>query len=95
MKNVFILRHKTIFDSCSTYQTISWKVVNNFIVIKRFCTCVYCISGDIPLHLTIREMSDKGQPIVISYPDSLEVSTSLYIVAFSSIVTVDLLFFVS
>uniref|UniRef100_A0A3Q2EGU5 Iron-sulfur cluster transfer protein NUBPL n=1 Tax=Cyprinodon variegatus TaxID=28743 RepID=A0A3Q2EGU5_CYPVA len=51
--------------------------------------------GDIPLHLTIREMSDKGQPIVISYPDSLEVSTSLYIVAFSSIVTVDLLFFVS
>ncbi|XP_038159041.1 iron-sulfur protein NUBPL isoform X2 [Cyprinodon tularosa] len=28
--------------------------------------------GDIPLHLTIREMSDKGQPIVISYPDSLE-----------------------
>ncbi|KAM4723235.1 iron-sulfur cluster transfer protein NUBPL isoform 1-T1 [Anableps anableps] len=28
--------------------------------------------GDIPLHLSIREMSDKGQPIVISSPDSPE-----------------------
>ncbi|XP_047201109.1 iron-sulfur protein NUBPL isoform X2 [Girardinichthys multiradiatus] len=28
--------------------------------------------GDIPLHINIREMSDKGQPIVISSPDSSE-----------------------
>lgn len=28
--------------------------------------------GDIPLHLKIREMSDKGQPVVISSPDSPE-----------------------
>ncbi|XP_027892775.1 iron-sulfur cluster transfer protein NUBPL isoform X2 [Xiphophorus couchianus] len=28
--------------------------------------------GDVPLHLNIREMSDKGQPIVISSPDSPE-----------------------
>uniref|UniRef100_A0A3B5KSW3 Iron-sulfur cluster transfer protein NUBPL n=1 Tax=Xiphophorus couchianus TaxID=32473 RepID=A0A3B5KSW3_9TELE len=34
--------------------------------------------GDVPLHLNIREMSDKGQPIVISSPDSPEVSTLFY-----------------
>ncbi|KAM9356152.1 iron-sulfur cluster transfer protein NUBPL isoform 2-T2 [Pholidichthys leucotaenia] len=28
--------------------------------------------GDIPLHLNIREMSDRGQPVVISSPDSSE-----------------------
>ncbi|XP_032403793.1 iron-sulfur cluster transfer protein NUBPL isoform X2 [Xiphophorus hellerii] len=28
--------------------------------------------GDVPLHLNIRETSDKGQPIVISSPDSPE-----------------------
>uniref|UniRef100_A0A1A8EIX3 Iron-sulfur cluster transfer protein NUBPL n=1 Tax=Nothobranchius kadleci TaxID=1051664 RepID=A0A1A8EIX3_NOTKA len=28
--------------------------------------------GDIPLHLNIREMSDKGQPVVVSCPDSAE-----------------------
>ncbi|CAL8283174.1 unnamed protein product [Lota lota] len=28
--------------------------------------------GDIPLHLSIREMSDRGQPVVISSPDSPE-----------------------
>ncbi|CAL8273812.1 unnamed protein product [Merluccius merluccius] len=28
--------------------------------------------GDIPLHLNIREMSDRGQPVVISSPDSPE-----------------------
>ncbi|XP_045573578.1 iron-sulfur protein NUBPL isoform X2 [Salmo salar] len=28
--------------------------------------------GDIPLHLSIREMSDRGQPVVVSSPDSPE-----------------------
>lgn len=28
--------------------------------------------GDIPLHLTIREMSDRGKPVVVSSPDSPE-----------------------
>ncbi|XP_062252619.1 iron-sulfur protein NUBPL [Platichthys flesus] len=28
--------------------------------------------GDVPLHLNIREMSDRGQPVVISSPDSSE-----------------------
>uniref|UniRef100_A0A667XQL7 Iron-sulfur cluster transfer protein NUBPL n=1 Tax=Myripristis murdjan TaxID=586833 RepID=A0A667XQL7_9TELE len=28
--------------------------------------------GDIPLHLNIREMSDRGQPVVVSSPDSPE-----------------------
>ncbi|CAG5866915.1 iron-sulfur cluster transfer protein NUBPL isoform 1-T1 [Menidia menidia] len=28
--------------------------------------------GDIPLHLNIREMSDRGQPVVVSSPDSAE-----------------------
>lgn len=30
-------------------------------------------AGDIPLHLNIRETSDKGQPVVVSSPDSPEV----------------------
>ncbi|XP_056333131.1 iron-sulfur protein NUBPL isoform X1 [Danio aesculapii] len=30
------------------------------------------VSGDIPLHLNIRETSDRGQPVVVSYPDSPE-----------------------
>ncbi|KAI1895584.1 hypothetical protein AGOR_G00107740 [Albula goreensis] len=30
------------------------------------------VLGDIPLHLSIREMSDKGQPVVVSSPDSPE-----------------------
>ncbi|XP_072221835.1 iron-sulfur cluster transfer protein NUBPL isoform X2 [Leuresthes tenuis] len=28
--------------------------------------------GDIPLHLNIRETSDRGQPVVVSFPDSPE-----------------------
>lgn len=28
--------------------------------------------GDIPLHLNIRETSDKGQPVVVSFPESPE-----------------------
>ncbi|XP_067847522.1 iron-sulfur protein NUBPL isoform X1 [Heptranchias perlo] len=31
------------------------------------------VLGDIPLHINIREMSDKGQPIVVSHPDSPEI----------------------
>lgn len=31
--------------------------------------------GDIPLHLNIREMSDRGRPVVVSSPGSPEVST--------------------
>ncbi|RXM92432.1 Iron-sulfur protein NUBPL [Acipenser ruthenus] len=31
------------------------------------------VLGDIPLHINIREMSDKGQPVVVSKPDSPEV----------------------
>ncbi|XP_069772824.1 iron-sulfur cluster transfer protein NUBPL isoform X2 [Narcine bancroftii] len=30
------------------------------------------VLGDIPLHVNIREMSDKGQPIIVSHPDSPE-----------------------
>ncbi|KAM4541250.1 iron-sulfur cluster transfer protein NUBPL isoform 1-T1 [Fundulus diaphanus] len=45
--------------------------------------------GDVPLHLNIREMSDKGQPIVISSPDSSEVSVSIYIMLFTSILLLD------
>ncbi|XP_059812285.1 iron-sulfur cluster transfer protein NUBPL isoform X2 [Hemitrygon akajei] len=35
------------------------------------------VLGDIPLHINIREMSDKGQPIVVSHPDSPEASAYL------------------
>ncbi|XP_056282472.1 iron-sulfur protein NUBPL isoform X2 [Pseudoliparis swirei] len=28
--------------------------------------------GDVPLHLSIRETSDRGQPVVVSFPDSPE-----------------------
>ncbi|XP_010891248.1 iron-sulfur protein NUBPL [Esox lucius] len=30
------------------------------------------VLGDIPLHLSIREMSDRGQPVVVASPDSPE-----------------------
>ena len=30
--------------------------------------------GGVPLHLSIRETSDSGQPIVVSQPDSPQVS---------------------
>lgn len=34
---------------------------------------VPAFTGDIPLHLNIREMSDRGRPVVVSSPDSPEV----------------------
>lgn len=41
--------------------------------------------GDIPLHLNIREMSDRGRPVVVSSPDSPEVrSTAQHSAALSS-----------
>ncbi|XP_060685028.1 iron-sulfur protein NUBPL isoform X2 [Hemiscyllium ocellatum] len=39
------------------------------------------VLGDIPLHLKIRETSDKGQPIVISHPDSSEAKAYLRLAA--------------
>ena len=30
-------------------------------------------AGDVPLHLSIRETSDAGRPVVVSRPDSAEV----------------------
>ena len=30
--------------------------------------------GDVPLHMSIRETSDGGRPIVVSHPDSPQVS---------------------
>ncbi|XP_029454779.1 iron-sulfur protein NUBPL isoform X8 [Rhinatrema bivittatum] len=37
------------------------------------------ILGDIPLHVNIREASDKGQPVVISQPQSNEAKAYLQI----------------
>ncbi|XP_067847526.1 iron-sulfur protein NUBPL isoform X4 [Heptranchias perlo] len=39
------------------------------------------VLGDIPLHINIREMSDKGQPIVVSHPDSPEANAYLRVTA--------------
>uniref|UniRef100_UPI00398E76C5 iron-sulfur cluster transfer protein NUBPL isoform X2 n=1 Tax=Pristiophorus japonicus TaxID=55135 RepID=UPI00398E76C5 len=39
------------------------------------------VLGDIPLHINIREMSDKGQPIVVSHPDSPEANAYLTLAA--------------
>ncbi|XP_038637237.1 iron-sulfur protein NUBPL isoform X2 [Scyliorhinus canicula] len=39
------------------------------------------VLGDIPLHLNIRETSDKGQPIVVSHPDSPEAKAYLKLTA--------------
>ncbi|XP_078089841.1 iron-sulfur cluster transfer protein NUBPL isoform X5 [Mustelus asterias] len=39
------------------------------------------VLGDIPLHLNIRETSDKGQPIVVSHPDSPEAKAYLRLTA--------------
>jgi len=33
-----------------------------------------CFTGDIPLHRQIREGMDAGQPIVVTHPDSPQVS---------------------
>lgn len=35
-------------------------------------------AGDVPLHLNIRETSDSGKPVVVSSPDSPEVSGLFY-----------------
>lgn len=44
-------------------------------------TILTVCSGDIPLHIDIRETSDEGKPIVISNPDSPQVRLSLVDVA--------------
>lgn len=31
------------------------------------------ILGEVPLHLSIRETSDAGKPIIVSQPDSIQV----------------------
>ncbi|XP_027028668.1 iron-sulfur protein NUBPL [Tachysurus fulvidraco] len=41
-------------------------------VTELACTLGVEVLGDIPLHLNIRETSDKGQPVVVSSPDSPE-----------------------
>ncbi|KAI3367784.1 hypothetical protein L3Q82_026219, partial [Scortum barcoo] len=46
--------------------------------------------GDIPLHLNIREMSDRGKPVVVSSPDSPEVSALFYSVLFYFILFYDI-----
>ena len=35
------------------------------------------LTGDVPLHVAIRETSDQGAPIVVSKPDSVQVSACL------------------
>ena len=35
------------------------------------------ILGEVPLHLSIRETSDAGRPIVVSQPDSPQVSCTI------------------
>ncbi|KAK3537939.1 hypothetical protein QTP70_024550 [Hemibagrus guttatus] len=39
---------------------------------QAVCGGKLSLAGDIPLHLNIRETSDKGQPVVVSSPDSPE-----------------------
>lgn len=34
----------------------------------------WAFAGDVPLHLSIREASDRGQPVVFAHPESEEVS---------------------
>ncbi|XP_023268262.1 iron-sulfur protein NUBPL-like, partial [Seriola lalandi dorsalis] len=41
--------------------------------------------GDVPLHLNIREMSDRGRPVVVSSPDSPEVSILFCSILFCSV----------
>lgn len=40
----------------------------------------YVFTGDIPLHINIRETCDLGKPVVVSDPESSEVSISLELV---------------
>lgn len=64
-----------------------WKHWNHFWFLL-FLTCdfmyMWLFPGDIPLHITIRETSDRGQPVVISSPNSPEVSVWIYSILFCS-----------
>lgn len=64
-----------------------WKHWNHFWFLL-YLTCdfmyMWLFPGDIPLHITIRETSDRGQPVVISSPNSPEVSVWIYSILFCS-----------
>lgn len=51
--------------------------------------------GDVPLHLNIREMSDRGKPVVVSSPDSSEVSALFCSALFYAVLLCSLLFLVA
>ncbi|KAK7836031.1 hypothetical protein U0070_004122 [Myodes glareolus] len=41
--------------------------------------CPWTFAGDVPLHLSIREASDTGQPVVFAQPESEEAKAYLHI----------------
>lgn len=45
----------------------------NLIFLKSLLHKLISFSGDVPLHIDIRETSDSGKPIVVSQPDSPQV----------------------
>lgn len=44
--------------------------------------CPWAFAGDVPLHLSIREASDTGQPVVFAQPESEEVSYTFVCLSF-------------
>lgn len=55
----------------SEVQIVKFQMPKTFVALMDIW---WALLGDIPLHLNIREASDKGQPIVFSQPGSDEVS---------------------
>lgn len=49
--------------------------------------CPWAFAGDVPLHLSIREASDTGQPVVFAQPESEEVSYTFVCLSFCEIQT--------
>lgn len=49
--------------------------------------CPWTFAGDVPLHLSIREASDTGQPVVFAQPESEEVSYTFVCLSFCEIQT--------
>jgi len=57
-----------------SYEKISVKALYiKLNVLDVIVIIITLFSGDIPLHIDIRETSDSGKPIVVSQPDSPQV----------------------
>lgn len=57
-----------------SFQTWSSEIEDAPVSFSGSNVSSWASAGDVPLHLSIREASDMGQPVVFSQPESDEVS---------------------